>query len=131
MDMEYSVEVYRQLEKEFQNTALHRPMVFKRYEAGTVLTYDIKGVVQRNPARVTLIVDKFVGGGFAGQVYRVKILDMESEDGAIEGLKAAVSQCVVLDRFPGTVSTSSQPFRCQGRCAVAKIHPARFKTQIR
>jgi hypothetical protein len=87
MDMEYSVEVYRQLEKEFQNTALHRPMVFKRYEAGTVLTYDIKGVVQRNPARVTLIVDKFVGGGFAGQVYRVKILDMESEDGAIKGLK--------------------------------------------
>ncbi len=87
MDMEYSVEVYRQLEKEFQNTALHRPMVFERYEAGTVLTYDIKGVAQRNKARVSLVVDKFVGGGFAGQVYRVKILDIESEDGAIEGLK--------------------------------------------
>ena len=87
MDMEYSVEVHRQLEKEFQNTALHRPMDFERYEAGTVLTYDIKGVTQRNKARVSLMVDKFVGGGFAGQVYRVKILDIESEDGAIEGLK--------------------------------------------
>jgi hypothetical protein len=32
-------------------------------------------------------VDKFVGGGFAGQVYRVKILDIESGDGAIEGLE--------------------------------------------
>ena len=43
MDMEYSVEVHRQLEKEFQKSALHRPMVVERYEAGTVLTYDIKG----------------------------------------------------------------------------------------
>jgi hypothetical protein len=87
MDMDRSVEVYRQLEKEFQNTALHRPMVFERYEAGTVLTYDIIGVTQTNKARVSLVVDKFVGGGFAGQVYRVKILDIASEDGAIEGLK--------------------------------------------
>ena len=87
MDMEYSVEVYRQLEKEFQNTGLHRPMVFERYEAGTVLTYDITGVTQAAKARVCLVVDKFIGGGFAGQVYRVKILDLESEDGAIEGLK--------------------------------------------
>ena len=87
MDMDRSVEVYRQLEKEFQNTALHRPMVFERYEAGTVLTYDIIGITQTNKARVSLVVDKFVGGGFAGQVYRVKILDIASEDDAIEGLK--------------------------------------------
>ena len=87
MDMDYSVAVYRQLEKEFQNTALHRPMYFERYETGTVLTYDIKGVAQPNKASVRLEVDKFIGGGFAGQVYRVKMLDMDSEDGAIEDLK--------------------------------------------
>ncbi len=62
-------------------------MVFERYEAGTVLTYDIIGITQTNKARVSLVVDKFVGGGFAGQVYRVKILDIASEDGTIEGLK--------------------------------------------
>jgi len=68
MDMEYSVEVYRQLEKEFENTALHRPMYFERYEAGTVLAYEMTGVAQAKRAMVHLAVDKFVGGGFAGQV---------------------------------------------------------------
>ena len=87
MDMNNTVEVYRQLEKEFQNTDLHRPMHLERYEDGTVLPYDFIGVAQANRAKVRLEVDKFVGGGFAGQVYRVRILDIDSEDGAIEGLK--------------------------------------------
>jgi hypothetical protein len=87
MDIDYSVEVYRQLEKEFQSTALHRPMCVERYEAGTVLTYDITGVAQANWAKVRLEVDKFVGGGFAGQVYRVKILGIEPDDSTINGLK--------------------------------------------
>ena len=87
MDMNNTVEVYRQLEKEFINTDLHRPMHLERYEDGTVLQYDFIGVAQANRAKVRLEVDKFIGGGFAGQVYRVRILDIESEDGAIEGLK--------------------------------------------
>ncbi|MGD2014397.1 MAG: hypothetical protein PVG84_11650 [Desulfobacterales bacterium] len=87
MDMNNTVEVYRQLEKEFINTDLHRPMHLERYEDGTVLQYDVIGVAQANRAKVRLEVDKFIGGGFAGQVYRVRILDIESEDGAIEGLK--------------------------------------------
>ena len=87
MDMNNTVEVYRQLEKEFQNTDLHRPMHLERYEDGTVLPYDFIGVAQANRAKVRLEVDKFVGGGFAGQVYRVRILDIDSEDSAIEGLK--------------------------------------------
>jgi hypothetical protein len=35
MDIEYSVEVHRQLEKEFEKYGLHRPMHLERYEAGT------------------------------------------------------------------------------------------------
>ena len=87
MDMDHSVEVYRQLENEFQNMTLHRPMHVERYEVGTVLTYDIEGITPKNKASVNLVVDKFVGGGFAGQVYRVKILEIEPENDAIEGLK--------------------------------------------
>jgi len=30
MDLDYSVKVHRQLEKEFENTALHLPIVFGR-----------------------------------------------------------------------------------------------------
>ena len=54
MDMNNTVEVYRQLEKEFQNTDLHRPMHLERYEDGTVLQYDFIGVAQANRAKVRL-----------------------------------------------------------------------------
>ncbi len=87
MDMNNTVAVYRQLEKEFIHTGLHRPMHLERHENGTVLQFDFIGVAQANRAKVRLEVDKFIGGGFAGQVYRVRIMDIEAEDGAIEGLK--------------------------------------------
>ena len=85
--MEYSVDVIKELEKEFQAAALHRPMRFERYEPGTELVYDVTDVAQANHGRVRLVVEKFVGGGFAGQVYRVKIADIESPSGPIGGLK--------------------------------------------
>ncbi len=52
-----------------------------RYEPGDELTYTVTGVVPKIDATVRLIVDKFVGGGFAGQVYRVKVLEVQSASG--------------------------------------------------
>ena len=40
-------------------------------------------------ANVTLVIDKFVGGGFAGQVYRVKITKIESSE-QVESLKVVI-----------------------------------------
>jgi hypothetical protein len=88
MDIGYSVEVYKELEAEFRRAAVHRPMRFGRYEADTELAYDVTGMAGPNKGRVQLVVDKFVGGGFAGQVYRVKVLDIESEAGSTWGLEA-------------------------------------------
>lgn len=79
--MDNSVEVYRQLEKEFQNTDLHRPMRIERYESGTELEYTMTSVETAAQAGVRLVVEKFIGGGFAGQVYRVRVLDIDSIDG--------------------------------------------------
>lgn len=87
METEYSVETYRELENEFSKAKLHRPMQIERYETGTELQYDLTGVAHANRASVRLVIDKFVGGGFAGQVYRVKILDIQPESGQIEGLE--------------------------------------------
>ena len=86
MTQDTGVDVYRKLENAFTRTAIHRPMHLQRYEAGTDLVYHIKGI--RNPGRVKvrLVIEKFVGGGFAGQVYRVKLLDMESDEGSIDDL---------------------------------------------
>jgi hypothetical protein len=85
--MDYSADIYRQLEVEFNKTSLYRPMCVTRYRAGKELEYNVTGVVEATHARVRLIVEKFVGGGFAGQVYRVKVLDIASENGFIGNLR--------------------------------------------
>lgn len=87
MDIGYSIEVSRQLENEFLRAELLRPMRLTRYEPGTELIYDVRSVSEAKSGRVHLSVEKFVGGGFAGQVYSVKILNIESMDGKLEGLE--------------------------------------------
>ena len=83
METDYSVEVYQKLEKEFHKAELHRPMYMGRYENGTELTYEVTSVDDANKGRLHLEIEKFVGGGFAGQVYRVKVLDIASDSGPI------------------------------------------------
>lgn len=84
MSKEYSVEVCRELEDRFRAARLYRPMRISRYDEGTKLAYNVRGVGRAEMAKVHLLVEKFVGGGFAGQVYRVKVTGIE---GAIDGLQ--------------------------------------------
>jgi len=87
MTNDYSVEVYKKLEKKISGADLHRPMHIGRYEAGAELAYDVIGMNGGNRAQIRLKVEKFVGGGFAGQVYRVRVLQIEPELKTIEGLE--------------------------------------------
>ena len=78
---EYSTETCAALRERFQQQRLHRPLRVGHYDPGTELVYDIDpldGRAPGNPVRVHLQVEKFVGGGFAGQVYRVRVLAVES-----------------------------------------------------
>ncbi len=88
MAQDYSVETIKQLEGEFRRAELLRPMKTERYDAGDELVYSVRGVVPARTGEVRLRVEKFVGGGFAGQVYRVEVLEVNSPDGPIEGLEA-------------------------------------------
>ena len=81
MSVEYSIELCKTLEKEFHALGLHRPMRFRRYDEGTELILEMQGVDHPHQGKVHLNIDQFVGGGFAGQVYRVKILDVQTENG--------------------------------------------------
>ncbi len=85
--MDYSVETIKELEREIEAVALHRPARTKRYEPGTELEYDVTGVADGRKARVRLVVEKFVGGGFAGQVYRVLVLEIEPGGEPVGGLE--------------------------------------------
>ena len=80
--------VHTELERQFRAASVYRPMHIDHFEPGTELTYNITGVPGPNKGKVYLIIEKFVGGGFAGQVYRVKVLDIDFEAEPIEGIEA-------------------------------------------
>jgi hypothetical protein len=59
-----------------------------RYEAGEELTVGIRGVHPAVEGSATMVIDRFLGGGFAGQVYRVRLTALDLPEGAgIEGLE--------------------------------------------
>lgn len=88
MAKEYCVETCKSLADEFKQTRLKRPARITRYEAGTDLVYEIRAVEVEEKARVWLRIEKFVGGGFAGQVYKVKITSIETDGDTLPGLHA-------------------------------------------
>ncbi|MFC1592132.1 hypothetical protein ACFL43_06380 [Thermodesulfobacteriota bacterium] len=81
----YSVDVCKALEEKFRDARLHRPMSIVHYDAGTQLSYDMAAVAGASSGRVSLVIEKFVGGGFAGQVYRVRLTGIEG--GPVDGLQ--------------------------------------------
>lgn len=85
MELGYSIKICKDLEKDFLAADLNRPMRIDRYEVGTELSYEVTGINTPNKATVRLSIEKFVGGGFAGQVYQVKILEIIN--GPIDGLE--------------------------------------------
>jgi hypothetical protein len=71
----------------FNDQKLLRPLKVDLYEPGTRLSYDIRSVWPDREGSVVLEVDRFVGGGYAGQVYRVKIMEMDAPDGPLGDLE--------------------------------------------
>ncbi|HPW16816.1 MAG TPA: hypothetical protein PLP83_00385 [Candidatus Aminicenantes bacterium] len=79
--------VVRELERLFRGASLFRPLRARRHERMAILGYEVRGVWPDRPGRVKLSVEKHVGGGYAGQVYKVRVLEIEAPEGPIEGLE--------------------------------------------
>ncbi|MCU0913515.1 MAG: hypothetical protein MUC88_03000 [Planctomycetes bacterium] len=94
MTNDYSIEVCRQLQERFAETQVRRPMRIGRYEPGTELTYRVHGFPGDRSADVHVAVERFVGGGFAGQVYRVQILQIDGSE--IAGLRVGSSYAMKI-----------------------------------
>ncbi len=76
MTVSYSPEVCREFEQAYQRLDLFRPAPASRYDEGALLTYDMEPVALRGAqkkCRAEVRVERFVGGGFAGQVYKVRV----------------------------------------------------------
>jgi hypothetical protein len=87
MPVEYAPETIRALEAVFAAQGVARPFRRQHYEPGTVLEFEIRGVHPDGRAKAALEIRKFVGGGFAGQVYQVVPRAIEPVEGRVEGLE--------------------------------------------
>jgi hypothetical protein len=104
----YSVDVVNRLEDLFAQREVQRPMHVARYEPGAELRYAITGVAPARRATVRLEVLRFVGGGFAGQVYKVRLAEIKETDGPVEGLEVGGEYAVKILLPP---TAFSQRFR--------------------
>jgi hypothetical protein len=130
MAVNYSVQTIRDLEDLFDQQKILRPIRLRRYEPGTVLTYDIKGIASSRQGRVKLVVEKFVGGGYAGQVYKVKVLDTEPSEGGIESIQKGKTYAMKVHIPPSGFAWGFRnliyglafqgPFALQGNPAAAR-----------
>ena len=122
-----------QLERQYDRCGLVRPFRRSRYDSGDRLEYAITGVVPANTGRMAVEVERFVGGGFAGQVYRVKLLEIEADEGPISGLIVGQSYAVKVLKPP---SGFAQLFRdslyflaYQGKFS-AQVNPASVRVGV-
>jgi hypothetical protein len=82
----YHPETVRALARIFTDQKVLRPILTVRYEPGDVLEYEVRGIILGGRARARFEVDEYVGGGYAGQVYRVRLTAMETIQGRVGGL---------------------------------------------
>lgn len=76
--------LYNNLISKFNTLKLHRKMRTGCYEPDTILDFKIRSVITSNDTQVKLKIVKFVGGGFAGQVYQIKIIEISNPEAAPE-----------------------------------------------
>ena len=79
-------------------------MSISHYEAGTELDYRVTSIEQGNQGTIRVRVDKFVGGGFAGQVYRATVLKIDAPDGPIDGMQVGSKLAMKILIPPSTFS---------------------------
>ncbi len=71
----FSPEINKKLEAKFREANLLRKMRVTRYDSDTILEYHVQSLDDKAEGNIKFKIDKFVGGGFAGQVYRVVVLE--------------------------------------------------------
>ncbi len=76
-DLPYSLETCHKLRQIVEDANLEKKYPPSRYDTGDKLSFDLVGVCPDEKSKATFEIEKFVGGGFAGQVYRAKLIAIE------------------------------------------------------
>ena len=92
----YSIPLCNELMGSIRKASLKVPYRPSRYEDGDILNLNFTTIWPEHKGQARFEIEKFVGGGFAGQVYRCRLLDLSDADafrehglkvGAIYGIK--------------------------------------------
>ncbi|MEW6199990.1 MAG: hypothetical protein AB1601_15170 [Planctomycetota bacterium] len=125
--------VRRELERQFAECGLLRPFRRACYEPGHRLELSITGVVPANTGRATVDIERFVGGGFAGQVYRVVLADLQNDNGPIAGLQVGNRYAIKILKPPSGFACAFRDFLYflgyQAPFA-AQVHPAAMRAGV-
>jgi len=92
------------LEDLFLEQRLHRPLRVQRYRSGQRLSFEAETIFPAQKTGVELEIVRFVGGGYSGQVYKVKILRVENGPENPEGLQPGRTYALKIFVPPGTMS---------------------------
>ena len=127
------VALREELARQYQACDLIRPFRKSRYEAGDRLDLAVTGVIPANSGRIVVEVEKFVGGGFAGQVYRVQLLQIEADGEPPAGLDVGKTYAIKILRPPSGMAAAFRNFLYflgyQGAFA-AETLPAAVRTGV-
>jgi len=94
--VQYEPEYARRLLAVQEASDLHWYPRAKRYDAGRVLEVSIRGVFPSVAGHARLELESAVGGGFAGQVYRAKLIELEPETARELGMQVGQSYAVKI-----------------------------------
>ncbi|MFH0983087.1 MAG: hypothetical protein V2A79_16330 [Planctomycetota bacterium] len=122
-----------ELERQFHACALVRPFRRAAYDPGQRLEYTVTGVAPAHTGRMVVQVERFVGGGFAGQVYRVRLLEVQSDDGPLVGLTVDKHYALKILKPPSKFACAFRDFlyflAYQGPFS-AQVNPAAVRVGV-
>jgi hypothetical protein len=95
---------------EYSQCRTDRPLTIIRYDPGEELDIDIEGVFPKIKGQARFIIEKFIGGGFAGQVYKARLEQLQSENGKIDGLIEGNVYAVKIIKPPSSFSLLFRDF---------------------
>ncbi len=88
MATEYDIDQIRRLEDQLEELNLHYRHAPIRHDPGAVLDIEITGVCPAVSGHAVLDIERYVGAGFAGQVYKTRLRELDLAAGSIPGLAA-------------------------------------------